>query len=175
MPKVRLTPWSGPSVVRMCPHRGPNGMVHEMWHSRAGMMGVCQMSDSHLDNAIKMLLKSMHALAAWYRSEYKGGGGDYDPDFQMTEMKLEMLCRERRRREMVLKGWASEMSALEAPKTELIQGNCTSISCSQDGGCDGGCLVRVLTEGLPTYLRDTLMEESNFTEYQMTLGGDDDL
>lgn len=123
-------------------------------------MGVCQMSDSHLSNAIKMLLKSMSSLSYWYRSEYKGGGGDYDPDFQMTEMKLEMLNRERTRREMVLKGWASEMSALEAPKTELIQGNCTGgIACSQDG-CDGGCLVRVLTDGLPTYLRDQLMEES---------------
>jgi hypothetical protein len=173
VPKVRLTPWSGPSVVRMCPHRGPNGMVHEMWHSRAGTMGVCQMSDSHLDNAIKMLLNSMATLSAWYRSEYKGGGGDYDPDYQMSEMKLEMLCRERTRRQMVLKGWASDLSALEKPKTELIQGHCSDLECQS--GCNGGCLVEVLTEGLSTYLRDTLMEESSFTEYQMTLGGDDDL
>lgn len=138
MPKVKMTPWAGPSVVRPCPHVGPNGMVHEWWHSRDGMMGVCQMSDNHLNNAIKMLLRSMQAIAS-HMGEF-----DYDPDYQITEMKLEILNRERHRRQMVLKGWASEMSALEPPKTEIIQGNCSDLECQN--GCQGNCLVRVLAE-----------------------------
>jgi hypothetical protein len=168
MPKVKMSPWAGPSVVRMCPHYGPNGMIHDIWYSRDGAMGVCQMSDQHLNNAIKMLLKSMATLQAWYRSEYKGGGGDYDPDYQVSEMKLEQLCRERTRREMVLKGWASDMSALEAPKTEIVQGTCHDLECQN--GCMGSCLVRVLTDGLPTYLQATLFEESLADEGPQTGG-----
>jgi hypothetical protein len=168
MPKVKMSPWAGPSVVRMCPHYGPNGTIHDIWYSRDGAMGVCQMSDQHLNNAIKMLLKSMRFMIDEHRGEVRVVPVEFMTDYQMTEMKLEQLCRERTRREMVLKGWASDMSALEAPKTEIVQGTCHDLECQN--GCIGSCLVRVLTDGLPTYLQATLFEESLADEGPQTGG-----
>lgn len=190
----------GAGLVRLCPHFGPNGRVHESWHSRDGMMGVCQMDDIHIDNAIRMLLRSMRAISS--REGIYDGWKDYDPDYSMTEERLDRLNRERRRREMVRKGWASGMNGLEKPgmaKTgeapgagaqpvhqfppshrpnsdyEIIQGDCHDLECQN--GCQGGCLIRVLAvepdrgEGLP----DLDNDEPSFVEYQMWLGDDSDL
>lgn len=143
MPKVII---EQASVVQLCPHFGPHGRVHETWLSRDGFMGVCQMAPSHLNNAIRMLLKSMRAISSIYAYERNDGRDIYDPDYQVTEEKLEILTRERRRREMVGKGWASSLKALEAPKREIIQGDCYDLECQN--GCQGNCLVKVLQEPL---------------------------
>lgn len=119
MPKVTMV---GPGIVRLCPHAGPHGMVHPTWNSRDGAMGVCMMDDHHIANSIRMLIKSMRAFENAYRPSYYDREEDiipywHFPEYQSTEEKLEMLCRERNRRVMVRKGTASDMHSLVKPGT----------------------------------------------------------
>jgi hypothetical protein len=70
-------------------------------------MGVCQMSDQHLNNAIRMLLKSMHSISSYYQWDGldSAEAAWYDPDYVDSEAKLDMLNKERQRRQMIEKNW----------------------------------------------------------------------
>lgn len=83
-------------------------------------MGVCMMTDFHLDRAIRMLLKSMDSILNHYR--HTDEQFMWEPDYNSCEDKIDMLNRERRRREMVRKGWRHEDG--------LIAGGATGVSAS---------------------------------------------
>ena len=71
---------------------------HPNWNTRGRIIGVCMMTNQHLDSTIKMLTNSLRVLRAANPTRYENL-----PDYQETLVKLETMNKERARRRSVAK------------------------------------------------------------------------